>query len=134
MFSTAFRPARLRRLPSSSALKTSSIYLRRPNPGGLGEYQRISIFGTYVRKQSAFDQYTAQDPSSKQPRQLDLNTTDSVRVLVVKDGDQTLVLHYGQMWRMQLYFWDSGYRAFTANVGVPSAIANSIKDTIEGES
>ncbi len=54
-------------------------------------------------------------------------------VLVVKDGDETLVLHYGQMWRMQLYFWDSGYRAFTANVGVPSAIANSIKDTIRGD-
>ena len=46
---------------------------------------------------------------------------------------RTLVLHYGQMWRMQLYFWDSGYRAFTANVGVPGAIANSIKDTISGE-
>jgi len=54
-------------------------------------------------------------------------------VLVVRDGDDTLVLHYGQMWRMQLYFWDSGYRAFTANVGVPSAIANSIKDTIRGD-
>jgi len=53
-------------------------------------------------------------------------------VLVLKEGDETLVLHYGQMWRMQLYFWDSGYRAFTANVGVPSAIANSIKDTIRG--
>ena len=51
-------------------------------------------------------------------------------VLVVKDGDKTLVLHYGQMWRMQLYFWDSGYRAFTANVGVPAAIANSIEDAI----
>jgi len=55
-------------------------------------------------------------------------------VLIVKDGDETLVLQYGQMWRMQLYFWDSGYRAFTANVGVPSAIANSIRDTIRGES
>ncbi len=54
-------------------------------------------------------------------------------VLVVKDGDETLVLHYGQMWRMQLYFWDSGYRAFTANVGVPSEIANSIEDTIKAE-
>jgi len=54
-------------------------------------------------------------------------------VLVIREGDETLVLHYGQMWRMQLYFWDSGYRAFTANVGVPSAIANSIKDTIRGD-
>lgn len=49
-------------------------------------------------------------------------------LLIVKEGDKTLLLHYGQMWRMQLYFWDSGYRAFTANVGVPSAIAKSIAD------
>jgi hypothetical protein len=52
-------------------------------------------------------------------------------VLVVKEGGETLVLHYGQMWRMQLYFWDSGYRAFTANVGVPGTIANSIEDALE---
>ena len=51
-------------------------------------------------------------------------------VLVVKDGDETLVLHYGQMWRMQLYFWDSGYRAFTANVGVPGNIGNSIDEAL----
>lgn len=53
-------------------------------------------------------------------------------VLIVKDRGDTKVLHYGQMWRMQLYFWDSGYRAFTANVGVPSKIANSIEEIIEG--
>ena len=52
-------------------------------------------------------------------------------VLIVKEGSETRVLHYGQMWRMQLYFWDSGYRAFTANVGVPSAIANSIEAAVE---
>jgi uncharacterized protein (DUF302 family) len=51
-------------------------------------------------------------------------------LLVVDDGYETLVLHYGQMWRMQLYFWDSGYRAFTANVGVPSKIANSIEAAV----
>ena len=51
-------------------------------------------------------------------------------VLIVREGDETLVLHYGQMWRMQLYFWDSGYRAFTANMGVPGAIAGSIESTI----
>jgi uncharacterized protein (DUF302 family) len=54
-------------------------------------------------------------------------------ILIIKEGGQTLVLHYGQMWRMQLYFWDSGYRAFTANVGVPSAIANSIEVTLEAQ-
>jgi hypothetical protein len=51
-------------------------------------------------------------------------------ILVVKDGGKTEVLHYGQMWRMQLYFWDSGYRAFTANVGVPGTIANSIEAAV----
>lgn len=54
-------------------------------------------------------------------------------ILVIRDGGKTLVLHYGQMWRMQLYFWDSGYRAFTANVGVPSTISNSIEETISAE-
>jgi len=54
-------------------------------------------------------------------------------ILILKSGSKTLVLHYGQMWRMQLYFWDSGYRAFTANVGVPSTIANSIKDTVNAK-
>jgi uncharacterized protein (DUF302 family) len=53
-------------------------------------------------------------------------------ILIIKDGDGAKVLHYGQMWRMQLYFWDSGYRAFTANVGVPSTIANSIEKVLEG--
>ena len=51
-------------------------------------------------------------------------------VLIVKEGGKTLVLHYGQMWRMQLYFWDSGYRAFTANVGVPGTIVESIEEAL----
>jgi len=51
-------------------------------------------------------------------------------VLIVRGDNSTRVLHYGQMWRMQLYFWDSGYRAFTANMGVPGEIADSIEATI----
>ena len=51
-------------------------------------------------------------------------------ILVVREDGETKVLHYGQMWRMQLYFWDSGYRAFTANMGVPGKIVSSIQDTI----
>jgi len=51
-------------------------------------------------------------------------------VLVIKEDGETQVLQYGQMWRMQLYFWDSGYRAFTANVGVPGTIFNSIEDLL----
>ena len=54
-------------------------------------------------------------------------------LLVVDDGYETLVLHYGQMWRMQLYFWDSGYRAFTANVGVPGDIVNSIESAVQAK-
>ena len=54
-------------------------------------------------------------------------------VLILKVDDETLVLHYGQMWRMQLFFWDSGYRAFTANMGVPGDIAKSISRTIKAE-
>ena len=52
-------------------------------------------------------------------------------ILILKEDDKTTVRHYGQMWRMQLYFWDSGYRAFTANVGVPSSISNSIEEFVE---
>ena len=51
-------------------------------------------------------------------------------VLIVKEGGKTMVLHYGQMWRMQLYFWDSGYRAFTANMGVPGTIVESIEEAV----
>lgn len=56
-----------------------------------------------------------------------------IEVLIVKEGDKTVVRHYGQMWRMQLYFWDSGYRAFTANVGVPDNIVDSIEDTVSAD-
>jgi len=54
-------------------------------------------------------------------------------LLIVKEGDQTLLLHYGQMWRMQLYFWDSGYRAFTTNVVVPGDIFNSIESAVQAK-
>ena len=52
-------------------------------------------------------------------------------LLIVREAGKTRVFQYGQMWRMQLYFWDSGYRAFTANVNVPGKIANSIEAAIE---
>jgi uncharacterized protein (DUF302 family) len=54
-------------------------------------------------------------------------------VLVLREDGETRVLQYGQMWRMQLYFWDSGYRAFTANVGVPGSIFDSIEDLLTEE-
>jgi hypothetical protein len=49
----------------------------------------------------------------------------------VREAGKTRVFQYGQMWRMQLYFWDSGYRAFTANVNVPSKIFNSIEEAVK---
>jgi hypothetical protein len=52
-------------------------------------------------------------------------------LLVVREAGKTRVLHYGQMWRMQLYFWDSGYRAFTANMNVPGKISASIEDAVK---
>ena len=61
---------------------------------------------------------------------VDHMTALPTEVLIVNDGDKTKVLHYGQMWRMQLYFWDSGYRAFTANMGVPGTIVDSIEEAV----
>ena len=52
-------------------------------------------------------------------------------LLIVREAGKTRVYHYGQMWRMQLYFWDSGYRAFTANVNVPGKISGSIEEAVK---
>ncbi len=52
-------------------------------------------------------------------------------LLVVREAGKTRVYQYGQMWRMQLYFWDSGYRAFTANVNVPGKISASIEEAVK---
>lgn len=52
-------------------------------------------------------------------------------LLIVREAGRTSVFHYGQMWRMQLYFWDSGYRAFTANMNVPGKISGSIEDAVK---
>ena len=64
------------------------------------EYQRTG-FRSYVRKQTAFDQYTPQDPQSKEPRRLSLDSNDSVRVLVVKEGfeklDQTVDWYFSEV-------------------------------------
>lgn len=57
-----------------------------------------------------------------------------LEILVINDGKTVRAVQYGEMWRMQLYFWDSGYMAFTKNTFVPSAIFNSIKDAVAPES
>lgn len=53
-----------------------------------------------------------------------------LEVLVINDGKKVRTVHYGQMWRMQLYFWDSGYMAFAKNTLIPSIIFSSIDDTL----
>ncbi|HEX9627579.1 MAG TPA: hypothetical protein VGA00_11635 [Acidiferrobacterales bacterium] len=56
-----------------------------------------------------------------------------LEVLVVNDGKETRVLQYGQMWRMQLYFWDSGYMAFAKNTLIPNTIFSSIDKTLTAQ-
>ena len=53
-----------------------------------------------------------------------------LEVLVINDGDKVRVVQYGEMWRMQLYFWDSGYLAFAKNTLIPSIISNSIEKAV----
>ena len=53
-----------------------------------------------------------------------------LEILVINDGKTVRAVQYGEMWRMQLYFWDSGYMAFTKNTFVPSAILNSIEKAL----
>jgi len=103
-------------------LRDDAVYLGITNP--FIEDRMVRINSRY-RKSGKSDQspYPGVDHVAALP-------TD---VLILKVDDETLVLHYGQMWRMQLFFWDSGYRAFTANMGVPGDIAKSIEDTINAE-
>lgn len=53
-----------------------------------------------------------------------------LEVLVINDGKETRVVQYGEMWRMQLYFWDSGYMAFAKNTLIPGIIFSSIDQTL----
>ncbi len=53
-----------------------------------------------------------------------------LEVLVINDGKETRVMQYGEMWRMQLYFWDSGYMAFAKNTLIPGIIFSSIDQTL----
>jgi len=53
-----------------------------------------------------------------------------MEVLVINDGKEVKVVQYGEMWRMQLYFWDSGYMAFAKNTLIPSIIFSSIDQTL----
>jgi len=50
-----------------------------------------------------------------------------LQVLVVNDGKQVQVAQNGPMWRMQLYFGDSGYGAFAKNAGMPGTLVDFIE-------
>lgn len=56
-----------------------------------------------------------------------------LEVIVFNDGKETKVVQYGEMWRMQLYFWDSGYFAFAKNTLIPEIIVSSIEKTLESK-
>lgn len=56
-----------------------------------------------------------------------------MEVIVYHDGDKVKAVHYGQMWRMQLYYWDSGYMAFAKYTLIPGRISRSIEETIRGK-
>ncbi len=43
------------------------------------------------------------------------------------------IAQYGEMWRMQLYFWDSGYAAFAKNMAVPAIISGDIEEMVQGK-
>ena len=53
-----------------------------------------------------------------------------LEVLVINDGKDVRVVQYGEMWRMQLYFWDSGYLAFAKNTLIPDTIFSSIEKAL----
>jgi len=54
-----------------------------------------------------------------------------IDILVFNDGKEVKVVQYGEMWRMQLYFWDSGYLAFAKNTIVPSIVFGSIEEALK---
>jgi uncharacterized protein (DUF302 family) len=56
-----------------------------------------------------------------------------LEVVIYKgDNGKWQVAQYGEMWRMQLYFWDSGYAAFAKNTLIPSIIFSDIESMIKG--
>ena len=57
-----------------------------------------------------------------------------IEVIVYKEGEKVKVVQYGEMWRMQLYFWDSGYIAFAKNTLIPSIIFGSVEKMLTGKS
>jgi len=62
---------------------------------------------------------------------IDHTPAHPVEIIVYKDGRKIKAIQYGQMWRMQLYYWDSGYAAFAKYTMIPGIISGSIEDLFE---
>ena len=62
---------------------------------------------------------------------IDHTPAHPVEIIVYKDGRKVKAVQYGQMWRMQLYYWDSGYAAFAKYTMIPGIISGSIEDLFE---
>ena len=56
-----------------------------------------------------------------------------MELVLYKKGGKWQIAQYGEMWRMQLYFWDSGYAAFAKNTLIPSIIYGDIEKLVKGE-
>ena len=59
---------------------------------------------------------------------IDHTPAHPMEIIVYNDGRKVNAIQYGQMWRMQLYYWDSGYAAFAKYTMVPGIISGSIND------
>ncbi len=54
-------------------------------------------------------------------------------LIFMGENGQWRIAQYGEMWRMQLYFWDSGYAAFAKNMAVPGIIISDIEQMVQGK-
>lgn len=59
---------------------------------------------------------------------IDHTPAHPMEIIVYKDGSNYRAVQYGQMWRMQLYYWDSGYAAFAKYTMIPGIISGSIEE------
>ncbi|MDX1763545.1 MAG: hypothetical protein R3231_04430 [bacterium] len=87
------------------------------------ETKCININSDFRGGKSAGNRYPGVDHAPALPLEI---------VVYKGENGKWQVAHYGQMWRMQLYFWDSGYRAFMKNTLIPKIIADSIERMIKG--
>ena len=62
---------------------------------------------------------------------IDHTPAHPMEIIIYKDGKNVKAVQYGQMWRMQLYYWDSGYAAFAKYTMIPGIISGSIEDLFE---